>query len=232
MLETRKQNNNYIVFDDSLINDNIECCFDVQFWQKSNKVIGSATGRGTTWFIQLAEIQGALRHYRRGGLLGKIISDHYFFTCWQKTRSIAEFHLLRELRDANVNVPKPIAARVKKKWGTYQADLLSEKVPDAQDLVAILQQRSLTADEYSAIAKQIKKMHQAQVNHTDLNIHNILLDKQGKVWLIDFDKCYQQSGEKWKEKNLQRLLRSFNKELNKRQIKWQMRDWDLLIQSY
>lgn len=32
------------------------------------------------------------------------------------------------------------------------------------------------------------KMHIASVNHTDLNIHNILIDDQGKVWAIDFDK--------------------------------------------
>jgi len=232
MLKTLKQNKHYIVFDDSLINKNIECCFDAQFWQENNKVIGSATGRGITWFVQLEKIQGALRHYRRGGLFGKLISDHYFFVGWKKSRSIAEFELLQTLNKVGVNVPKPIAARVVKKHFCYQADLLSEKIPDAQDLVSILQKRSLTALEYQSIAKQIKKMHQAQVNHTDLNIHNILLDKQGRVWLIDFDKCRQQHGESWKEKNLQRLLRSFNKELKKRKINWKLADWKLLMQHY
>jgi len=232
MLKIVEHNKLYIVFDDSLINDDIEDCFDAQFWQNSNKVIGSAQGRGTTWFVQLDKIQGALRHYRRGGFFGKIISDHYIFNGWEKARSVAEFYLLQKLNSAGVNVPKPIAARVKKRNFCYQADLLSEKIPDAQDLVSILQQRTLTEFEYAAIATQIKKMHQAQVNHTDLNIHNILLDKQGKVWLIDFDKCYQQSGDAWKGTNLQRLLRSFNKELNKRHIKWSASDWELLSKAY
>jgi len=232
MLKIVEQDKLYIVFDDSLINDDIEDCFDAQFWQNSNKVIGSAQGRGTTWFVQLEKLQGALRHYRRGGLFGKIISDHYIFSGWDKTRSVAEFYLLQQLSEAGVNVPRPIAARVQKHHFCYQADLLSEKIPDAQDLVAILQQRTLSEAEYVAIAVQIKKMHQVQVNHTDLNIHNILLDKQGKVWLIDFDKCYQQSGDDWKESNLQRLLRSFNKELNKRHIKWSVSDWTLLTNAY
>lgn len=232
MLKTVEQNKLYIVFDDSLISDDIERCFDAQFWQAQDKIVGSATGRGTTWFVQLAKIQAALRHYRRGGLFGKIISDHYLFNGWQKTRSVAEFHLLQTLTKFDVNVPKPIAARVVKRSFSYQADLLSEKIPNAQDLVAVLQQRQLTEGEYSAIALQIKKMHQAQVNHTDLNIHNILLDSQGKAWIIDFDKCYQQNGEGWKEANLQRLLRSFNKELNKRQIKWAQNDWQLLLKVY
>jgi 3-deoxy-D-manno-octulosonic acid kinase len=232
MLKTVDQNKHYIVFDDNLISENIERCFDAQFWQAENKVIGSAAGRGTTWFIQLDKTQAALRHYRRGGLFGKIISDHYLFTGWQKTRSIAEFNLLQTLNKLGVNVPRPIAARVVKKSLCYQADLLSEKIPNAQDLVTILQQRVLTESEYKAVAEQIKKMHLAQVNHTDLNIHNILLDKQGKVWLIDFDKCYLQGGENWKEGNLQRLLRSFNKELNKRQIKWNEADWNHLVKAY
>lgn len=232
MLKMVESNKLHIVFDDSLINDDIEACFDVPFWQTSDKIVGSAEGRGTTWFVQLDNMQGALRHYRRGGLFGKLISDHYIFTGWEKTRSVAEFHLLQKLHTAGVNVPRPIAARVQKRTFCYQADLLSEKIPHAQDLVSILQQRALTPTEYSAIAQQIKKMHKAQVNHTDLNIHNILLDKQGKVWIIDFDKCFQQSGEHWKEANLLRLLRSFNKELNKRNIMWQQSDWELLTQAY
>jgi len=232
MLKTIEQNKHYIIFDDSLISDDIERCFDAQCWQKKDKVTGSATGRGTTWFVQLDTMQGALRHYRRGGLFGKIISDHYCFSGWQKTRSIAEFNLLKVLKELGVNVPRPIAARVIKKGIFYQADLLSEKIPNAQDLVGILQQRQLNESEYQAIAVQIKKMHKAQVNHTDLNIHNILLDAQGKAWIIDFDKCYQQSGDEWKHNNLQRLLRSFNKELNKRQIKWSLEDWVFLANAY
>lgn len=232
MLKTLTYHKQYIIYDDNLINADVERSFDVQFWQADNKVIGSAQGRGTTWFLQLTKLQGALRHYRRGGLFGKIVADHYIFTGWEKSRSVAEFHLLHTLRTAGVNVPQPIAARVRKCIFTYQADLLSEKIPDAQDLVSILQQRELTDGEYRAIALQVKAMHQAQVNHTDLNIHNILLDGQGKVWLIDFDKCYVQAGSSWKANNLARLLRSFNKERNKRHIKWQSADWQTFMTAY
>lgn len=232
MVKILQKNKVYIVYDEHLLNDHIEDCFSADYWQQQGKVIGSAQGRGTTWFVQLEKLQGALRHYRRGGLFGKLISDHYLFNGWQKTRSVQEFYLLDKLNQAGVNVPKPIAARVKKRLFFYQADLLSEKIPAAQDLVDILQHRSLSSREYQAIGLQIKKMHNAQINHTDLNIHNILLDKQGKVWLIDFDKCYQQSGDNWKKANLERLLRSFNKELNKRAIKWQAADWQELISGY
>ena len=53
------------------------------------------------------------------------------------------------------------------------------------------------------------------VNHTDLNIHNILIDDKDKVWIIDFDKCHQASEGRWRELNLERLKRSFLKEKGK-----------------
>jgi len=232
MIKVLQKNNDYIIYNDELLNENIEHCFSADYWQQKDKIVGAAQGRGTTWFIQLDALQVALRHYRRGGLFGKIISDYYFFTGWQKTRAIEEFHLLDKLRQAEVNVPRPIAAKVSKQGFCYQADLLSEKIPDAKDLVDILQQRRLSAQEYQSIGVQIKKMHALQVNHTDLNIHNILLDRSGKVWIIDFDKCYQQSGEGWKKGNIERLLRSFHKEVKKRSINWKEEDWHYLMRGY
>ena len=232
MFKEIKQNKTQLIYDESLLDDANDNTFSGNYWQSKNKVIGSAIGRGTTWFLQLDKLQGALRHYRRGGLFGKLISDHYIFTGWQKTRSIQEFHLLDKLNKAGVNVPKPIAARAVKRTFCYQADLLSEKIPNANDLVDILQKQALSALVYEKIGQQIKKMHNEQVNHTDLNIHNILIDDKDKVWIIDFDKCYQEAGETWKQSNLDRLLRSFKKELKKRNVKWQERDFEALKVGY
>ena len=143
-----------------------------------------------------------------------------------------EMMLLSELIEAGVNVPKPIAARAVKSGTTYKADLLSEKVADATDLVDILSGESISADLYRKVGYQIAIMHQAGVNHTDLNIHNILIDKCEDVWLIDFDKCGYGKGSYWKQSNLDRLKRSFVKELNKRQIHWQEEDFNILLEGY
>ncbi len=214
-----------IWFDDELVTDPSQPIFDAEYWQEVDKVVGSATGRGTTWFVQLDSMQAALRHYRRGGLFGKLVKDHYWFSGWDKTRSAEEFKLLTTLRETGVNVPRPIAARAVKSGLVYQADLLSERIPNAQDLVSILQEKPLPTVMYQAIGQEIAKMHNAGVNHTDLNIHNILIDDQDKVWIIDFDKCQQQAHGEWKKHNLERLKRSFNKELLKRQICWQESDF-------
>ncbi|MCP4323537.1 MAG: 3-deoxy-D-manno-octulosonic acid kinase [Psychromonas sp.] len=223
--------NQTIWYDESLLNELPEYCCDPEFWQQQNKVIGSAQGRGTTWFVALDKMDAALRHYRRGGLFGKIIKDHYLFTGWEKTRSYQEFQLLNILIDAGVNVPKPIAARSTKRIFCYQADLLSQKIPNARDLVSILQERPLSKEIYQKIGLEIRGMHAAQVNHTDLNIHNILVDNRDKVWIIDFDKCYQQDGCSWKESNLSRLKRSFVKEVKKRNIHWNEQEWAYIISA-
>jgi len=231
-MKTLPLDNQTIWYDETLLEEDPQHVFDPEFWQKSGKVIGSAQGRGTTWFVQTKTIEAALRHYRRGGLFGKLIEDSYRFSGWEQTRSYQEFQLLNLLIQAGVNVPRPIAARSVKQGFSYKADLLSEKIPNARDLVSILVDQPLAADMYKKIGQEIKKMHDAQVNHTDLNIHNILIDEKEKVWIIDFDKCFQQSGDSWKPVNLDRLKRSFEKEVKKRAIHWSDESWNFLLKGY
>jgi 3-deoxy-D-manno-octulosonic acid kinase len=215
--------------------DPIRCC-DVRYWQQQSLITGSAQGRGTTWFIQLHKLEAALRHYRRGGIFGKLVKDHYLYTSLEQTRSYQEFCLLQQLRKAGVNVPRPIAAQVIKRTFCYQADLLSEKVPNAQDLVDVLSFDAISVLLYKKIGAQIRKMHNCQVNHTDLNIHNILLDSDENIWIIDFDKCYQvelSKSPRWKDANLERLLRSFEKEFVRGGIHWNKdQDWSALLAGY
>lgn len=224
--------NTRVWYDESLVSEPEKALFDIEYWQSQNAVVGSATGRGTTWFVQLDTMQAALRHYRRGGLFGKLVKDHYWFSGWDKTRSAEEFQLLLTLTEAGVNVPKPIAARAVKTGLTYQADLLSERIPNAKDIVSILQDQALPAETYRKVGQEIAKMHGAGVNHTDLNIHNILIDTHEKVWIIDFDKCCQQAGSEWQRTNLDRLLRSFRKEQRKRSIHWQEDEFNHLLAGY
>jgi 3-deoxy-D-manno-octulosonic acid kinase len=220
--------NEMVWYDPELVGTELVEIFNPNYWREKHKITGHATGRGTTWFVDLEHLEGALRHYRRGGMLGKLVQDSYFFSGWESTRSFQEFQLLNIMKDAGLHVPRPIAARAVKRGPFYTADLLSEKIPKSRDLVSILQEAPLPAEIYQKIGREIRKMHDLQVNHTDLNIHNILIDDDDKVWLIDFDKCYQQPGDEWKTSNLARLKRSFEKELHRRNIHWSQKDWSHL----
>ncbi|MDW2458452.1 lipopolysaccharide kinase InaA family protein, partial [Vibrio sp. 1249-1] len=105
MIQQYRDSNQVIWFDEALIEDPSQPIFDAEYWQSTNKVTGSASGRGTTWFVQLDTMQAALRHYRRGGLFGKLVKDNYWFSGWEQTRCAQEFQLLLTLINAGVHVP-------------------------------------------------------------------------------------------------------------------------------
>ena len=238
MLEFR-QNNRFFLFDFDENKAEQAHFFEAAYWQRQNRILGSAQGRGTTWFLRTDDLFGvnsALRHYYRGGLWGKINRDRYSFTSLQNTRSFAEFHLLNQLHQAGLPVPKPIGARVEKlAFNSYRADILTEKIENAQDLTALLQQTTLSEDGWRQIGQLIRRLHDLQICHTDLNAHNILVqqtDDQQKYWLLDFDKCGQKSGSFWKQENLNRLQRSFLKEVGRMNIRFNPQDWQNLSEGY
>ena len=224
--------NQRIWFDPELLPEQPEACFDPDYWQQAGRVIGSAQGRGTTWFVRGEKLDMALRHYRRGGLFGKLVEDSYWFSGWHKTRCAEEIALLDKLVRGGVRVPRPVAARASRSGWLYKADILVEKIADARDLVGILQQEELPEAIWHAVGAMVRRMHDLQVCHTDLNSHNILLDSRQQVWLIDFDKCYEQAGEPWKANNLSRLHRSFIKEQGKRGIRFTEPCWQALLEGY
>ena len=59
-----------------------------------------------------------------------------------------------------------------------------------------------------------------------------MLDIENEVWLIDFDKCQIRQGSNWKNSNIARLKRSFEKEKRLDNIYWQLADWQILISAY
>ncbi|NGN99183.1 3-deoxy-D-manno-octulosonic acid kinase [Grimontia sp. S25] len=222
-------------FDGALLSEcDAASAFEPVFWEQNSKVIGSARGRGITLFVQGERLPMALRHYHRGGLFGKLVSDQYWFSGWKNTRCYQEFVLLRHLRESGVNVPQPVAAKASKAGLlSYRADILVELIQNAKDLVKVLADTDLTPHIWFAIGKEVAKMHHAGVCHTDLNAHNILLDDNNRVWLIDFDKCGLRKGNSWKQTNLNRLLRSFLKEKSKAGIKFdEANHWGWLVDGY
>lgn len=231
-MQQQQQANINVFYDEHLLTDDPFQVFDSYYWKDKNAILGSAKGRGITWFVRTEKLDVALRHYYRGGLFGKLVADLYSFTGLKETRAYKEFELLAYLRDQGVPVPRPIAARVIRHSFLYQADLLSELIPNTKDLVAILVDNKISDELCREIGRVVRKLHNVGVCHTDLNIHNILIDAESKVWLIDFDKCDRRSGDAWKKDNLSRLQRSFNKEIEKRHIKWSAEQWALLLQGY
>lgn len=214
----------------------VQGLLDCKNFEKSDRLLGYSKGRGTTWFLatnDILKVDSVLRHYYRGGLFGKIVKDRYWFQSLEKTRAAQEFTLLNQMEKWGLPVPRPIAFKITRNTFSYQADILLEKINNTEDLSQLLQHQTLSNEEYRKIGKLIRQLHDHQVHHSDLNIHNILREKgTGKFWLIDFDKCNIQQGSKWKKENLARLLRSFNKEVERLKINFSQENWQALENGY
>ncbi|WP_076413164.1 3-deoxy-D-manno-octulosonic acid kinase [Shewanella sp. UCD-KL12] len=210
--------------------------FTVEHWQKLSAVTGSSKGRYTTWFVKpqsSEQSEWVLRHYYRGGLIEKISKDSYLYTGLKRTRAVAELALLEQLYSEGFNVPRPVAANVERCGVHYRADIIIERVEGAQDLVAKLSQEPMSSTQWQDLGSCIAKFHQRGVYHADLNAKNILIT-DNKFYLIDFDRGeLRQPSPKWQGANLERLLRSFRKELTKLpSLAFTESDWQELILGY
>ncbi|KZY63432.1 3-deoxy-D-manno-octulosonic acid kinase [Oleiphilus sp. HI0066] len=206
--------------------------FDPKYWQSIHAVEGHESGRGTTWFVRHNEYALVLRHYYRGGLISRFNRDHYLFFSFDKTRSIKEFRILQKLHDAGLPVPEPAGARVIKRGRHYTADLLTKRIDTAEDLLKVLQEpasNQLIKD----LAYCIADLHKHGVFHPDLNIQNILVDAQKKVWVIDFDQAkIFKLKERHRMRMTERLERSFIKEHVRHGIIWTEANWTQFMEHY
>ena len=234
-----QRGNIYCRYDNEEIDAFSPAMLDGAYWQERNAIVGSAQGRGTTWFIATENSKNVtrnwvLRHYYRGGLIGKVINDQYLFTGMEKTRAASEFSLLKTIRSLGLPAPKPVAFRVAQHGLFYRADLLSSRIENASDLVGILTENAIDDTLWFEIGKIIKSFHQHGIYHHDLNAHNILVDDNNKVWLIDFDRGEQRENKnKWPEQNMARLLRSFRKEsIRVANFHWREKNWQALLNGY
>lgn len=209
--------------------------FDPHYWAEQGQLVGGAPGRGTSCFIHTPAGEGVLRHYHRGGLVGRWIQDRYIWTGLHSTRAWQEFHLTAQLEQEGFPVPRPWAAQLVRQGLTYRADLLTQRLPHALPLADYLLQASAAPDQQALCLIQVGQLiadfHQRGLNHVDLNPRNLLLDPErvhatqlatdgqpiyqranSGLWLIDLDRCQLGCLTPAQAKsNLQRLLRGLIK---------------------
>jgi 3-deoxy-D-manno-octulosonic acid kinase len=207
--------------------------FDPDWLHRTGRLTGSSRGRNTVWYLRQDGQDMVLRHYWRGGLVGRIVKDLFLRGPVRNSRAMREFALLDWMRGEGLPVPRPVAARFYAHGPCYRADLLMERIPHTVVIAEMLAQTAIPVADWMRIGAVIARMHQLGVEHSDLNCRNILLDGSGKIWLIDFDKCLRRPPGDWTLQNLERLKRSLLKE--KRRVPglhWDDRDFDALLDGY
>ena len=202
-----------------------------------------AQGRGETWFYrwQESDLELVLRHYRRGGFVGKFNPDLYWGLRVENSRPWREWRLLCQLAEWGLPAPVPAAVRFLNSPLFYRADLLTHQIRDVEPLGDVLQERELASERWAQLGVLIAQFHRRGVYHDDLNAQNILLGSE-RDYLIDFDKGELRSpcavarsanGKGWAGENLQRLKRSLHKIESRSEIFYfSASNWLSLLDGY
>jgi 3-deoxy-D-manno-octulosonic acid kinase len=200
-----------MLYDGSRVSNLGAAWFDPQHWESRGEVEGTARGRGTAHYIKSDGRKFVLRHYRRGGFAAHFSRDKYFWKGEDDTRPFAEWQLTYRLHRAGLPVPAPLAARYQHDGMTYTGDIITERLNTVGSLAECLAQGALSILTWIEMGRCIRRFHDLGVCHADLNAHNLLLNEDAKVYMIDFDQCQLRRAGLWRDGNLVRLRRSLEK---------------------
>ncbi len=224
-----------ILYDKAIINQISDDRFEPTGWLHSEPLKGShgSGGRGNTMYVGNVPRQFVLRHFMRGGLIGKLVSDRYFWTGEDNTRSFVEWRLLAKLADNNLRVPRPAAARYCRRGLTYSADIITVRIPAVSPLSQYIADRSRDEQFWRSTGAAIREFHACGVFHADMNAYNLQIDNAGRLWMLDFDRGRLLPPGAWQQKTLRRLHRSLVKvkTVNPR-VHFDESNWEVLLEGY
>jgi 3-deoxy-D-manno-octulosonic acid kinase len=223
----------HILYDAGRQSNIDENWFEPDYWQSQQSITGTAQGRASALFFSWQNREYVLRHYHRGGVISKYLRDQYLWIGVNRTRAWREWYLLQRLRELNLPVPVPVAARILRCGIYYRADLITERITDAASLADELTRGLLSDQLWRQLGGIIARFHNAGADHADLNAHNILLHDT-RIYLIDFDRGQIRARKTaWQQRNLGRLLRSLNKLKKQRQtFYFEQNNWRTLLYGY
>lgn len=227
--------NGAIVYDPDIINQISDAAFLASSWSQVAPVQGvlRSAGRGNTLFVSQGEREFVLRHYVRGGLAGRIVRDSYLWLGERQTRSFAEWYLLAKLIKLGLPVPRPAAARYLRSGLTYQADLLTVRLPGIRSLADRILEAPGDPAFWAGLGRAVRQFHDAGVYHADMNAYNVQIDQSDQMILLDFDRGKFLQPGVWRQKTLARLHRSLKKikGLDKR-LHFRPANWNELLEGY
>ena len=222
-----------IRYDSDVLPSIVSGVFDAEYLQTNGLWLASTQGRSQAHFFRQGAHDLVLRHFHRGGLVGRMISDLFMRTTPQKSRPFLEYDLLADMHAKGLPVPRPAAARFVPAGLFYRADIITVRIPNARPLADVLEGTDLPAPVWRAVGAAIRALHTELIFHSDLNARNILIDAEHRVWIIDFDKCGERAAGPWMQGNLDRLKRSFLKfKTASPAFYWSQSNWDDLMLGY
>ena len=223
----------YILQDENTA-DNLQAHhFDVAYWQGKAGFSRIDGGRGGSVRILINGQKAILRRYLRGGLVARFVSDQYLWLGKHNTRPWREWSILKMAKAAGLPVPEPLGVCVSRCGFCYRAALMTDFFEDTKTLAECLMHNSLPGGAWLQLGRTLKRFHIHGIRHADLNANNILIDPQGRFFIIDFDRAQRmKSLGDWQWKPLYRLQRSLKKINTRNRLQFGAADWQALMDGY
>lgn len=135
-----------------------------------------------------------IKSYRRGGIFRGLLSS--VFMRMGQSRSRREFKMLEKVRSFGVNAPEPIAY-IEEGEFWYRAWLVLRTIPSDLPLIEISETDETRAIKLGAsISAQVSQLIEHRIHHVDLHPGNVVVNPTDEVFIVDFDKAVEYSGEK------------------------------------
>lgn len=236
-----KTGGSYILYDTGIITEPTVALFDGNYHTnqqtRQNKSLlqtEGGIGRAKVVYFPYEGKTFVLKHYYRGGAVASILKDRYLGFNVEKSRAFKEWRLLKKMHELALPVPQAVAAHVERDSFFYRADLITVKIENTKTLADVLTGQAMATGQWQKVGKCIKRFHDHDIYHADLNARNILLSAAGDVYLIDFDNSYLRADSaKWKMANLARLKRSLLKfKKNTTGFHFDEDNWTALLSGY
>ena len=231
----KKTTGGAILYDRQVIREIGEDRFTASGWLHAEPVSADlrAAGRGNTMFIGNVPRQFVLRHYMRGGLIGKVVRDSYVWTGEDESRPFVEWRMLAKMADSGLRVPRPAAARYCRRGPVYTADLITVRIPDVVPLSEHIAGEPPPDDFWRTLGAAVQDFHDKGVYHADMNAYNLQIDKDGDLWMLDFDRGRLLPPGPWQQKTLSRLHRSLQKIVDlDPALNFRKRNWEQFLEGY
>ena len=174
-------------------------------------------GRGGIFFFSGRRVPApvVVRQYRHGGFW-RFLSGARFFSA---KRFLSEFKTHQHAAAIAVPVPEAVAVIVVKKEQQpvfVSGYFVTFRLPDCLTLPDFLRSApsQTRLNIFFKLGKYLKKLHEHGIFYTDMHVKNVLVNRAGEPYLIDFDKSRsvkEPLSERLRRVNLQRFLRSLEK---------------------
>ena len=158
------------------------------FHMPANPVDSVLGGRSSFTVAHLEGIGSVVvKYYARGGFIRHLVKQRYLR--WGKTRCQIEYELLQIVRNLGLSAPEPIAYAYRGGL-IYKGWLVTKKIEEQQTLAELsCKDQELARIVMKELINQVSTLIKNNIFHVDLHPGNVLVDRDGRVFVLDFDRA-------------------------------------------